>query len=307
MAKYPPGSTFKTVNALIGLQEKTVFHNTMYSCNMGYTQGRSRLGCHSHPSPLNLTQSIQISCNAYYCNVFKNILEDKKYNSIEEAFNNWRKHLVSFGFASKLNTDFVNELTGYLPTVDLYNRIYGEGRWRFLTLRSLSIGQGEIGLTPIHIANLSAIIANRGYYYTPHIIKEISGSNVGIDQRFREKHITTIDSAYYTEIVDGMELVVNGGSGSTARIAKLNDIIICGKTGTAQNPHGKDHSIFMAFAPKDDPKIAIAVYVENAGFGSTYAAPIASLMIEKYLTDTISRGYLEKHILSAVIDYSIKK
>lgn len=296
MANYPPGSTFKTVNALIGLQEKVVDYNTKFYCDMGYYYGRRKVGCHNHHSPLNFPQSIQNSCNAYFCNVFRRIIDDSKFGSVTEAYINWRNHVLSFNFGTKLNSDFTNELPGFVAPSTYYDRYYGKNGWKSLTIISLAIGQGELLTTPLQMANMTAAIANHGYYYIPHSVKNIEGES-GIDPRFTNKIFTTIDSSNYIPVVEGMELAVNGGAGSTAYWARLPGIIICGKTGTAQNPHGKDHSIFIAFAPKDDPKIAIAVFVENAGFGSTYAAPIASLLIEKYLTDTIKRPWMEKRLL----------
>jgi len=305
MANYPPGSTFKPLNALIALQEGVVTYNTKYYCDLGYYARNIQIACHMHPSPLNLPQAIQHSCNAYLCNVYRRILEDKKFESISDAFNNWRAHVISFGFGDKLNSDFTNELRGFIPAASYYDKYYGENGWKALTVISLAIGQGELLITPIQLANMSAAIANRGYYLIPHVIKEIDGIDT-IDHRFTHRNYTTIDSANVEIIVEGMEQAVNGGPGSTARIAKLRDIIICGKTGTAENPQGKEHSVFTAFAPKDDPKIAIAVYVEHGEWGSRYAAPIASLMIEKYLTDTISyyRKWLEKRMLSQNLLYT---
>jgi penicillin-binding protein 2 len=296
MAQYPPGSTFKTINALIGLQEGVLSNHTSYFCDYGYYYRGIHVGCHTHPAPLDLVGSIQNSCNTYFCNVFRRIMENPAYENTEEAFNHWREHLLSFGFGEKLGSDFPNELRGNIPTAAYYDRYYTKGRWNFLTIISMAIGQGELLNTPLQMANMTATIANRGWYHIPHLVKQIDGRN-DIDQKYREKHYTTIDSAYYTPIVDGMDLAVNGGRGSTARIAKIPGITVCGKTGTAENPHGEDHSIFIAFAPRDDPKIALAVYVENEGFGGTWAAPIASLMIEKYLTGEVKRAWLEQYIL----------
>jgi penicillin-binding protein 2 len=299
MANYPPGSTFKPMNAMIGLQEGVINYNTKFYCDLGYYARGVHVGCHDHPSPLNLPQSIQHSCNAYYCNVYRRILEDPKFNSVADAYNNWRRHVMSFGFGHSLNSDFTNELRGFLPPSSYFDRYYGEDGWKALTVISLAIGQGEVLITPLQLANMSATIANRGYYYIPHIVKRIEGIDT-LDSRFNEKHYCSIDSANIEIIVEGMEMAVNGGPGSTARIARLQDIIVCGKTGTAENPHGEDHSVFTAFAPKDNPKIAIAVYVEHGKWGASYAAPIASLMIEKYLTDTIAynRKWLEQHMLN---------
>jgi len=298
MALYPPGSTFKVVNALIGLQEGVVTPDTRYACYGGYTVGRG-VGCHNHPSPTNLIQSIQVSCNTYYCHVFRNIIDKKEFGSVENGFSAWKRHVESFGYGNKLNIDLPHELKGIVPSVSFYDKYFRKGGWSSLTIISLAIGQGELSVTPLQMANLVATIANKGYYIAPHVVKSIEGDT--LNSLYRERHNTTIEPKYFDYIIEGMDLAVNGapGSGSTARIAALPDIRICGKTGTAQNPHGKDHSVFFAFAPKDDPKIAISVYVENAGFGATWAAPIASLMIEKYLNDSITRPWLEKYIMEA--------
>ena len=305
MAQYPPGSTFKIINGLIGLQEKVLWPSLEHECGGAYYAGRMRVGCHFHRSPLNFIESVQMSCNTYYCNVFRSILDNKKYPSIRESFDQWRKYVMSFGFGTYLNSDFSNELRGLVPTKQRYDRVYGERGWRSLTLVSMAIGQGELGTTPLQMANMTAAIANRGYYYTPHIVKEIEGDNQ-MDERFYQKNYTKIDSNYFDLVIEGMDLAVNGepGSGSTARTAKLPDITVCGKTGTAENPHGEDHSIFIAFAPKEDPKIAIAVYIENGGFGGTWAAPTAKLMIEKYLNDSIAIPWWEDYILNAEINYN---
>ncbi len=297
MASYPPASTFKVVNALIGLQERVLYPSYKYECHGGYYAAGVHKGCHPHRSPLNLVEAIQMSCNAYFCNVFRNILDDPKFPSIYRSFENWEHHLEMFGFGHPLGIDLPNELSGYLPDTSYYDRYYHKNGWSSLTLISMAIGQGELGLTPLQMANLAATVANRGYYITPHVVKEIEGRD-SINRRFREEHPVGIDRKYFDIAVEGMDRVVNGepGSGSTARIAHIPDIRVCGKTGTAQNPHGKDHSIFMAFAPKDNPRIAISVYVENGGFGATYAAPIASLMIEKYLKGKITRTWLEDYI-----------
>ena len=292
MASYPPGSIFKPINGLIGLQEGVITNNTQFGCDHGYLF----VGCHSHSSPLGLTAAIASSCNSYFCQTYRRILENKKYETVEEAYIQWKKYLDEFGFGNKLGTDFMNDLSGFIPLPAYYDRYHGKNRWKALTVISLAIGQGELGTTPLQMANMTAAIANRGHYYTPHIVKGIG--NVGmIDSKFKEKHIIGIDSINFERIIEGMEGAVSGVQGATATVAAIPGIIVCGKTGTAQNPHGDDHSVFVAFAPKDDPQIAIAVYVENAGFGSTYAAPIASLMIEKYLTGAISNKYKEQRIL----------
>jgi penicillin-binding protein 2 len=310
MASYPPGSTFKTLNGLIGLQEKTLYPSMTYGCTMGYHSRGLTVGCHNHRSPLNLPSAVQISCNAYFCNVFRNILDSGKYTDIHESFDTWRNYLLSFGFGQKISLDLPNELKGFIPKSSYYDRYYGKKGWSSLTIISLAIGQGELGITPIQLANMTAAIANRGHYFSPHIIKAIAGRDDN-NVRFMKRHDTMIDSIHFSPIIHGMEMAVNGapGSGSTARIAKIDSIIVCGKTGTAQNPHGKDHSIFIAFAPKDNPEIAIAVFVENGGFGSTYAAPIASLMIEKYLKGKIkkNRKWIEDRMLKSDLIHGEQK
>lgn len=298
MARYPPGSTFKTVNALIGLQEGIIKPWTSFPCFLGYTVGRYHMGCHNHPLIKSVASSIQHSCNAYYANVYRKLLDDEKYGGIESSFEVWRNHVLSFGFGKKLGVDLPSEVNGYVPTMSFYNRIYGEGRLKSLNIVSNSIGQGELLMTPIQMANMTAIICNSGYYYTPHIIKQLPKSFKEKQLPYLVKRYVDIDSVHYREILEGMYLAVNSDEGGTARIARMKDIDVCGKTGTAENPHGKDHSIFVAFAPKDNPKIALSVYIENGGYGATWAAPIASLIIEKYLTDSISRVWLENYILN---------
>lgn len=299
MANYPPGSTFKPVQALIGLQEGVISAASSFSCNMGFQYGRRKLGCHDHASPLDLLHGIQNSCNAYFCNVYKRIIENPAYGNAELAYNSWRNYVLSFGFGNRLNGDFTNELKGFIAPTTYYDRYYGKNHWNALTTISLSIGQGELLITPLQMANMTAAIANRGYYIIPHVVKAIQGIDT-IEHRFYEKQIINIDTANFGLVVEGMNLAVNGGPGRTAGIAQIENILVCGKTGTAQNPHGKDHSVFIAFAPKDNPKIAISVYVEHGIWGATYAAPIASLMIEKYLTDSIapSRKWLEDRMLN---------
>lgn len=289
-AKYPPGSTFKPINGLIGLQENVITPSTMFGCNNGYLFVK----CHSHSSPLNLRSGIANSCNAYFCQVYRRILENPKYGSVSEAYTKWKSYLDDFGFGKKLGIEFTNESSGFIPSTSYFDRYYGENRWRALTVISMSIGQGEILATPLQMANMTATIANRGYYYAPHIVRSI-GSGKSIDDRFQVKHKINIDPVNFEEVVQGMDDAVNASG--TGRVASMKDVIVCGKTGTAQNPHGKDHSVFVAFAPKYNPKIAIAVYVENAGFGATYAAPVATLMIEKYLKGEITNKDLEQRML----------
>lgn len=299
-APYPPGSVFKLVNGLIGLQEGVVSTSTHYPCSMGYHFGRNKLGCHAHKSPIDFEESIMMSCNAYYCYILRDLLENKKYESIDEAMDKWKEYVMSFGFGQKLGSDFPSELGGFIPDSKYYNRYYNKGGWKATTVISLSIGQGEIGCTPMHLANFCATVANRGYYYIPHIIKD--SEHVEIDPKYKERHYTMVDTTHFPKVIGGMYRAVNSGfgSGGTASIAAVEGLDICGKTGTAQNPHGNDHSVFICFAPKDNPKIAVAAYVENGGFGSAWAAPIASLLTEMYLNGEISadRKPLEDRILN---------
>ncbi len=287
---YPPGSVFKLVNALIGLQEGVITPDTEYPCSMGYHFGKNRLGCHDHRSPLDLEESIMMSCNAYYCYVLRNLLENDRYGSVAEAMDAWNRYVRSFGFGSRLGSDFPSELGGFIPDSKYYDKIYGKGRWKATNVISLSIGQGEIGCTPLHLANLCATVANRGYYFIPHLLKD--SEEVTIDSKYKERHYTLVDTSYFPEVVEGMYRAVNSGyaSGATATIAAVEGLDICGKTGTAQNPHGDDHSVFICFAPKDNPEIAVAAYVENGSFGARWAAPLASLLVEKYLRGEIGEG-----------------
>ena len=307
-APYPPGSVFKLVNGLIGLQEGVLTPETEYPCSMGYHFGRNKLGCHDHRSPLDLEESIMMSCNAYYCYVLRSILENGKYSSIAEALDKWNEYVKSFGFGRKLGSDFPAELGGTIPDAAYYDKVYGKNAWKATNIISLSIGQGEIGCTPLHLANLCATIANRGYYYIPHIVKD--SEHVAIDGKFRQKQYTMVDTSYFPVVVEGMYRAVNSGygSGATASVAAVEGLDICGKTGTAQNPRGDDNSVFICFAPKDNPKIAVAAYIEHGSFGARWAAPIASLLVEKYLTGEISpqRGYLETRVLEGNLMDKVK-
>ena len=295
LAEYPPGSTFKLLNALIGLQENVIYSGTRFSCDMGWRfSPKLKIGCHAHDSPLNLTESIAQSCNAYYCNTFRRIIE--KYNSAEKGYDNWRNHILSFGLGNFLNNDLYTGRKGRVPSVDFYNRQYGKKRWKAPTVISLAIGQDALVVSPIQMANMCAAIANRGYYFTPHIVRKIDDKAISDSTYTVAKH-TSIDEKHFRTIIQGMEKVYTGHHG-TAKTARVKNIEICGKTGTAENPHGEDHSIFIAFAPKDKPQIAIAVYIENGGWGSTWAAPIASLMIEQYLTGRVNNTEREHFILS---------
>ena len=307
-ASYPPGSVFKLVNGLIGLEEEVFTPDTKYACNMGYHFGRNKLGCHAHKSPINFEESIMMSCNAYYCYVLRSLLENPRYPSIDEAMDKWNEYVKSFGFGQKLGSDFPSELGGNIPDSKYYNRVYRKGGWKATTVISLSIGQGEIGCTPLHLANLCATVANRGFYYTPHIIKD--SENVTIDQKYKERNYTMVDTTHFHKVIGGMYRAVNSGygSGGTASVAAVEGLDICGKTGTAQNPHGDDHSVFICFAPRDNPQIAVAAYVENGGFGATWAEPIASLLVEKYLNGEISPGRkaLEERMLNGNLMHKVK-
>lgn len=291
-AEYPPGSIFKIAQALVGMQEGVVTANASFPCT------RSLVGCHNHPTSNNISKSIQYSCNPYYYYLVKKIIQQGKDESIYRdskiGLELWEKYMHSFGFGIRPETDIFGLRSGVIPNVEFYNHWYGENRWAFSTIRSNSIGQGEVKLTPLQMANFAAIIANDGFYYEPHLVKSIG--NDGSLDKFNQKKYAMIDAKYYAPVKEGMRAAVNEPHG-TARRARIDNIVVAGKTGTAQNPHGEDHSVFIAFAPYDNPKIAIAVFLENAGFGGTWAAPIASLMMEKYLTGKISDTEKEKRIL----------
>jgi penicillin-binding protein 2 len=294
MAMYPPGSTFKLVDALVGQQEGVLHLDTRYGCPGGYSLGNGKMvGCHPHWGPLDLKQSIQYSCNTYYCRVFKSIIDKKPFTTTREGYESWRNHVMSFGFGKKLNCDLPGELNGNIPSSNYYDKYHGKNRWRSLSIISLAIGQGEIGITPLQLANLSALISNRGFYYVPHIVRSI-GTKEGQNKNFQTKRKCDIDPDYFDIVIEAMHDVVEAG---TATGAKVDSIAICGKTGTAQNPHGKNHSIFIAFAPMKNSEIAISVVVENAGYGSEWAVPIASLMIEKYLKREVKRKELEQRMI----------
>lgn len=296
-AMYPPGSTFKLINALVSLQDGTLTPETRYGCHGGFSMGGVHVGCHAHASPLDLKGAITTSCNGYFCAVFRNQVE--AYKPSEAGYRKWRDYMLSFGLGAKLPGDLPSEKSGNVPSAEYYNKIYGRGRWKGLSVISLGIGQGEMLLTPLQMANMCATLANRGYYYLPHAIKKVGDKPVGVyNPKFGVKHYTKVDRKYFDIVVDAMGNVMTNGTG---RIAQIDSIKLGGKTGTAQNPHGKDHSIFICFGPLDNPKIAVAVYVENAGFGATWAAPIASLMIEKYLKKKIKRVELEKRMMEGKV------
>ncbi len=295
-AEYPPGSIFKLVQSLIGLQEGVITPSSGFACD------KSVVGCHGHPSASSIQEAVQYSCNPYYYAVVRRIIQQNKKSSLFEdaeiGLNRWNEYMQSFGLGKRLEADVFGERPGLIPNSAYYDKWYGHHRWAFSTIRSISIGQGEVKLTPIQMANIAAIIANKGWFYTPHFVKSIGES--GPLEKFKTMHKTMVEAKHFVPVIEGMRRVVNE-NGGTARMARLEDIVICGKTGTVQNPHGEDHSVFIAFAPMDNPKIAIAVFVENAGFGGTWAGPIASLMIEKYLKRRVTDMAKEKRILEAVL------
>ena len=304
-ASYPPGSTFKPTQGLIFLEEGIIDLNTVYPCHGGYVNGGLRVGCHPHGSPLPLKPALQTSCNAFFCWGFKAMIDRRsKYGSSAAAFEVWKNHLVSMGYGYKLGVDLPGETRGFIPNAKFYDKFYKEGRWSANTIISVSIGQGEILSTPLQIANLGATIANRGWFITPHVVKEIQ--DTVMPDEYLNRRRPTIDQKWYGDIAEGMRMAVTGG---TCRKAALSDIEVAGKTGTAQNPHGNDHSAFMGFAPYNDPQIAIAVYVENGGWGATYGVPIGSLVMEKYLKGEIApeRKAMEEQMLNSTIYYAKKK
>lgn len=296
-AEYPPGSIFKLTQALIGMQEGVIDQNASFPCT------QSMVGCHNHPPATNISRAVQMSCNPYFYYVTRKIIhQGKKKNAFADAeigLRRWEEYLHSFGLGIKLDSDIAAIRPGLIPGPKFYDKWYGHHAWAFSTIRSISIGQGEVKLTPLQMANLAAIMANRGWYITPHVVKSIGDD--GPHPQFRTVHKTMVDEKHYSFVVEGMRMAVNEGGG-TARRARIEGITVCGKTGTAQNPHGEDHSVFIAFAPMDNPKIAVSVFIENAGFGGTWAAPIASLMIEKYINREIKDKEKEKRILDAVLD-----
>ena len=282
MGQYPPGSTFKTSQALTYMTEGIISPGTAFSCAHGFSFKGLHVGCHGHGSPLAIVDALSTSCNAYFCwGLYYMIGNRKKYRSAHDAMNVWRDYMVSMGFGYKLGIDLPGEKRGLIPNGDYYNNAY-KGSWNGLTVISISIGQGEVNLTPLQIANLGATIANRGYYITPHVVKKIRGE--ALDSAFTVKHFTKASRSSYDWVVSGMRSSVIKG---TCKAANRSDYLVCGKTGTAQN-RGQDHSVFMGFAPMDAPKIAIAVYVENGGFGADYGVPIGSLMMEQYINGKLS-------------------
>jgi penicillin-binding protein 2 len=283
---YSPGSAFKPLDALIGLQEGVIDPEMTFNCPGGYWAGNHYVRCEHVDGNISLRRGLARSCNTYACNVFARIMTQRKFKNKKEAYDNWEQRVRKFGLGAPLDIDMPFERKGTLFTSDEYTKRFGK-YWGYTTVISLAIGQGEINTTPLQMANIMAIIANRGYYIKPHLIKAIGEKKV-IKKEYVEKNYVGVDSKHFNPVIDGMQEAVNSPWG-TAILSRLPNIIMCGKTGTVQNPHGKNHSVFIGFAPRDNPKIAIAVIVENAGYGSTYAAPIASYIAEKYLTDTISK------------------
>lgn len=282
MGQYPPGSTFKTTQGLTYMTEGIIDEHTLYPCARGFNYRGLHVGCHPHGAPTNLVQALCTSCNSYFCwGLFHMIGNRRRYRNVQEAMNTWRDYMVSMGFGYKLGVDLPGEKRGLIPNAAFYDKAY-KGSWNGLTVISISIGQGEVNLTPLQIANLCATIANRGYYYVPHVVRKVQGEQ--LDTLYRRKHYTKASRKAYEYVVQGMRASVVGG---TCHAANRADYLVCGKTGTAQN-RGQDHSVFMGFAPMDNPKIAIAVYVENGGFGATYGVPIGSLMMEQYINGKLS-------------------
>ena len=302
MGAYPPGSTFKMINALVALQERAITRNTKFTC-----QGPESvpIRCtHHHKTPLALNEAIKQSCNPYFWNTFKSLLNKPSLGGTHQAYEKWYNDVKSFGFGQKFNTDIPFELKGNIPSRAYFDKLY-RGSWNALTVRSLAIGQGEILVTPIQLANLAAVIANKGYYYPPHFLRQAVGED-SIMALFRTKINTSVEPKYFDIVQHAMRDVFSMEHG-TAHYYEVDTLQQCGKTGTVQNPHGEDHSLFIAFAPLDNPKIAVSVVVENGGYGSKWAAPIASLLIEKYLTGTVKRKRLEKRMLDGDLIHKQKK
>lgn len=282
MGQYPPGSTFKTTQALTYLSEGIISPSTPFACHRGFYYRGLHVGCHGHASPLALVPAISTSCNAYFCwGLYYMIGNRRKYKNVQTAMDTWRDYMVSMGFGYKLGIDLPSEKRGLIPNSAFYDKAY-HGSWNGLTIISISIGQGEVNLTPLQIANLGATIANRGYYHVPHVVRKVQGEP--LDTLFTRRHYTKANKRAYEYVVAGMRSAVERG---TCRAANRADYAVCGKTGTAQN-RGHDHSVFMGFAPMNNPKIAIAVYVENGGFGADYGVPIGSLMMEQYIKGSLS-------------------
>ena len=305
-AQYPPGSVFKVVSALVAQQAGVITDQTPYYCNGGYRYGgRGFMRCtHTHGS-IKLAESIQTSCNPYYAHTYAKMIDSRGKRSVK-AYTEWRDAVMKFGIGHDLGIDLPNEKPGLLPTADFYSKRFGNDKWTSTYNISLSIGQGEMGITTLQMANIMAIVANRGFYYRPHLIKSIGERKISKPE-FTEKISVDVDEKYFEPVIEGMSRVVNmpGGTGYSV---KINGIEMCGKTGTVQNSHGENHAVFFAFAPRENPKIAIAVFVENAGYGSTWAAPIASMLVEKHLRDTVTLPtYIQDRIYNGNLMPKVKK
>lgn len=300
MGQYPPGSTFKTGQALTFMQEGIISPtSTAYPCQRGFRLKGMKVGCHGHPAPLTLVPAIATSCNGYFCWGLYYMLGNRaKYATIEDAITTWKDYMVSMGFGYKLGIDLPGEKRGMIPNAQFYDHAFGQ--WNPLSVISIAIGQGEVTLTPLQIANLGATIANRGYYVRPHVVKRITG--LPLDTMYTHRHYTRVSPRYYDYVVEGMRKAVTGG---TCTAANSYHYEVCGKTGTAQN-RGQDHSVFMGFAPREHPRIAVAVYVENGGFGATFGVPIGGLIMEQYLLDSLSHAGRDRaaRLASMHIDYS---
>ncbi|MDH8702375.1 penicillin-binding protein 2 [Dysgonomonadaceae bacterium PH5-43] len=304
---YPPGSTFKTAQALTFLQENIITSNTVYSCFGGFPLGGGRPKCHAHPSHIPLIPALATSCNAYFCWGLRAMLENNKYGSIQNAMNTWRDYMVNQGFGYALGVDLADEKRGMIPNAAYYDKRYSDAKgkawWKAMTIISIAIGQGEVALSPIQICNLAATIANKGYFYTPHVVKGIK--DTPLDEKYTAPRYTGIDAKHYQTVAEGMRGAVTGG---TCKGANIPDVAVCGKTGTAENS-GKDHSIFMAYAPMEDPKVAVLIFVENGGYGANYAVPMGRLMIQKYLKGEIPEQdkWIENNMKKAVILRNVPK
>lgn len=300
MAQYPPGSIFKTVVALIAMQEGLLASNRGITCNAGYYYNGKRRGCHQHSYCYDVAKALEHSCNAYFFTVLRDIVDKEGFKNPTPGLDMFNDYLRTFGLGSPLGVDIPNEFKGNIPTSEYYDFLYPKkkGGWKSPTIMSIGIGQGEIQMTTLQMANLAAIIGNQGYFYTPHLSKKFSNSAIALDDKYTNPKQVPIDQRHFIPVIDGMQQAVERGTGT---LAQVKDVVVCGKTGTSQNPHGKDHSVFFAFAPRENPKIAIAVYVEKGGWGSNYGAPIAGLMIEKYLKGNIdpSKLWIEERMLKA--------
>lgn len=307
-ASYPPGSTFKPTQGLIGLQDGAITAQTVLPCHGGFVMGNFRMGCHDGSAAWTIVPAISGSCNGYFGWCLVHILNNKKYKSIQDSFEAWKNYMVSMGYGYKLGVDIPGETRGFIPNRAYYNKAFRTEKWKPINVISISIGQGEILATPLQIANLAATIANRGYYYSPHVIKAIQDTI--IPDTFNIQHKTLIDPIHYEWIVKGMRAAATGGTVFRSGNLDPEGIELCGKTGTAQNPQGKDHSVFMGFAPMNEPKIAVCCYIQNGGFGATFGVPIGTLVIEKYLNGKISarrKGFEETMVHSSTLSAGAMK